>query len=103
MSAAAFPILPEHTVHQTCPHDCPDTCAMLVTVQGGVATQVRGDPAHPTTQGVLCTKVSRTLERTYSADRMLHPMRRVGPKGPGQGAWQRISWDEALSEIAEKL
>ena len=103
MSAATLPIHAERTVHQTCPHDCPDTCAMLVTVQDGVATQVRGDPAHPTTQGVLCTKVSRTLERTYSADRVLHPMRRVGPKGPGPGAWLRVSWDEALNEIAEKL
>ena len=103
MTATTFSIRPERTVHPTCPHDCPDTCAMLVTVHCGVATQVRGDPAHPTTQGVLCSKVSRTLERTYSADRVLHPMPCPGPKGPGQGAWLRISWDEALSEIAAKL
>ncbi|MGJ7490912.1 molybdopterin-containing oxidoreductase family protein [Variovorax sp. ZT4R33] len=93
----------ERIVHGTCPHDCPDTCAMLITVKDGVATQVRGDPAHPTTQGVLCTKVSRYLERTYSPDRVLYPMRRVGPKGPGQGTWERIGWDEALDIVAGRL
>ena len=93
----------ERIVHGTCPHDCPDTCAMLITVKDGVATKVRGDPAHPTTQGVLCTKVSRYLERTYSPDRVLYPMRRVGPKGPGQGTWERIGWDEALDIVAGKL
>ncbi|WPB55040.1 molybdopterin oxidoreductase family protein [Xylophilus sp. GOD-11R] len=94
---------PERVVHGTCPHDCPDTCAMLITVKDGVATKVRGDPAHPTTQGVLCTKVSRYLERTYSPDRILYPMRRVGAKGPGQGSWERIGWDEALDIVAGKL
>jgi anaerobic selenocysteine-containing dehydrogenase len=93
----------EVTVHGTCPHDCPDTCAMLITVRDGVATKVKGDPAHPTTQGVLCTKVSRYLERTYSPDRVLHPMRRVGGKGPGQGRFERIGWDEALDTIATRL
>ncbi len=93
----------ERIVHGTCPHDCPDTCAMLITVKDGVATKVRGDPAHPTTQGALCTKVSRYLERTYSPDRVLYPMRRVGAKGPGQGSWERIGWDEALDTIAERF
>lgn len=89
------------TVRATCPHDCPDTCALLVTVQDGVATQVRGDPEHPTTAGVLCTKVSRYTERTYHQDRLLHPMKRVGRKG--EGKFERISWDEALDTIATRL
>ena len=74
-------------VRAACPHDCPDTCAMLVTVreQDGrrVAVKIAGDPEHPTTAGVLCTKVSRYLERTYHPDRLLHPLRRIGPKGRG--------------------
>ncbi len=61
-------------VRAACPHDCPDTCAMLVTVTDGVATEIRGDPDHPNTAGVLCTKVSRYLQRTYHPDRILHPM-----------------------------
>ncbi|RZI39884.1 molybdopterin oxidoreductase family protein [Herbaspirillum sp. HC18] len=88
-------------VRATCPHDCPDTCALLVTVQDGVATQVRGDPDHPTTAGVLCTKVSRYAERTYHKDRLLHPMKRVGKKG--EGRFERISWNEALDTIAARL
>jgi anaerobic selenocysteine-containing dehydrogenase len=89
------------TVHATCPHDCPDTCALLVTVKDGVATEVRGDPEHPTTAGVLCTKVSRYAERSYHKDRLLYPMRRIGKKGEGRFA--RISWDEALDTIAARL
>jgi anaerobic selenocysteine-containing dehydrogenase len=88
-------------VRATCPHDCPDTCALLVTVEDGVATEVKGDPDHPTTAGVLCTKVSRYTERTYSPDRLLYPMRRVGKKG--EGKFERISWDQALDEIAARL
>ncbi len=88
-------------VRGVCPHDCPDTCAMLITVKDGVALEVRGDPEHPTTAGVLCTKVARYTERTYHADRLLYPQKRVGPKGAGQ--FVRISWDEALDTIAEKL
>jgi anaerobic selenocysteine-containing dehydrogenase len=88
-------------VRATCPHDCPDTCAILVTVEDGVATEVRGDPDHPTTAGVLCTKVSRYVDRTYHADRLLYPMRRVGKKG--EGKFERISWDQALDEIAARL
>ena len=88
-------------VRATCPHDCPDTCALLVTVEDGVATEVKGDPDHPTTAGVLCTKVARYAERTYSPDRLLYPMRRVGKKG--EGKFERISWDEALDEIAARL
>ena len=88
-------------IRAACPHDCPDTCAMLVTVENGVATKVRGDPDHPTTAGVLCTKVARYTERTYHAERLLHPMRRVGPKGLGR--FERISWEEALETIAARL
>ena len=88
-------------VRAACPHDCPDTCAMLVTVENGVATKVRGDPAHPTTAGVLCTKVARYTERTYHPERLLYPMKRVGPKGSGQ--FQRVGWDEALDRVADGL
>lgn len=88
-------------VRATCPHDCPDTCAILVKVEDGVAKEVKGDPEHPTTAGVLCTKVSRYVERTYHPDRVLYPMRRVGRKG--EGKFERISWDEALDEIASRL
>jgi anaerobic selenocysteine-containing dehydrogenase len=90
-----------HTVRAACPHDCPDTCAMRVTVTDGVAIKVQGDPDHPPTLGALCTKVSRYTERTYHAERVLHPLRRVGPKGSGQ--FERVSWDAALGEIAAKL
>ena len=74
---------------------------MLVTVENGKAIEVRGDPAHPPTDGKLCTKVARYLDRTYSPDRLLYPMRRAGRKGEGRFA--RISWDEALDEIAERF
>lgn len=88
-------------VRGACPHDCPDTCALLVTVEDGVATAVKGDPDHPTTAGVLCTKVARYTERTYHEERLLHPLRRVGAKG--EGKFERISWDEAIATIAERL
>ncbi|MCD2514699.1 molybdopterin oxidoreductase family protein [Massilia sp. G4R7] len=88
-------------VRAACPHDCPDTCAILVTVDNGVATEVKGDPEHPTTAGVLCTKVSRYVERTYHPDRVLYPMRRVGRKG--EGKFERITWAEAIDEIAARL
>jgi anaerobic selenocysteine-containing dehydrogenase len=88
-------------VRGVCPHDCPDTCALLVTVEDGVATAVKGDPDHPTTAGVLCTKVARYTERTYHADRLLYPLRRIGNKG--EGKFERISWDEALRTITARL
>ncbi|AHB04218.1 molybdopterin oxidoreductase [Pandoraea pnomenusa] len=90
-----------HVVRAACPHDCPDTCALHVTVENGVAIKVQGDPEHPTTNGVLCTKVSRYTERTYHPDRLLHPLKRVGPKGSGQ--FVQVGWDEALDGIAARL
>ncbi len=89
-------------VRGACPHDCPDTCALETTVENGVAVEVRGGDM-PFTEGTLCTKVARYLDRTYSKDRVLHPLRRVGPKGPGQGRLERIGWDEALDEIAARF
>ena len=95
----------ERIVRAACPHDCPDTCAMLVTAgeEGGrkVAVKVAGDPSHPTTAGVLCAKVSRYLERTYHPERVLSPLKRVGRKG--EGRFERVSWDEALEDIAARL
>lgn len=88
-------------VKAACPHDCPDTCAMRVTVEDGRAVKVQGDPDHPTTHGALCTKVSRYTERVYHPERLLYPLKRVGPKGSGQFA--RVSWDEALDDIAARL
>lgn len=91
----------EIVVRGACPHDCPDTCALRVTVRDGVALRVAGDPDHPPTRGVLCTKVSRYLERTYSPDRLSVPLRRVGPKGSGR--FEPATWDEALDAIAQRL
>jgi anaerobic selenocysteine-containing dehydrogenase len=93
------------TVRAACPHDCPDTCAMLVTVEerdgGRTATKIAGDPDHPTTRGTLCTKVARYLERVYHDDRLLFPLKRAGAKGAGR--FVRVSWDEALGDIAQRL
>ncbi|WP_126877977.1 molybdopterin-containing oxidoreductase family protein [Paraburkholderia kururiensis] len=84
-----------------CPHDCPDTCAMRVTVENGRAIKVVGDPDHPPTQGVLCTKVSRYAERVHHRDRLTVPMKRVGRKG--EGRFEPVSWDEAYSIAATRL
>src|SRR3989442_14987395 len=91
----------QSVVRGACPHDCPDTCAMLVAVEDGRAVRVAGDPDHPFTSGFLCAKVNRYVERTYHVDRLLRPMRRVGPKGSRRFA--PITWDEALDEIAQRL
>ena len=93
-------------VHAACPHDCPDACGVLITVEDGRATRIQGDPAHPVTRGFLCAKVTKYLDRVYSPDRVLYPMRRVATKGAGHRNGQdfvRISWDEALDEIASRL
>jgi anaerobic selenocysteine-containing dehydrogenase len=91
----------ETVVRGACPHDCPDTCAWRVTVRDGVAVRIAGDADHPPTGGALCTKVSRYLERTYCADRLSVPLRRVGPKGSGR--FEPAGWDEALDAIAGRL
>ena len=88
-------------VRGLCPHDCPDTCALLTTVENGRAVKVQGNPNHKHTDGVLCTKVSRYTERTYSPERLMFPLKRSGPKGSGQ--FVRVSWEEAIADIAAKL
>jgi len=96
---------PPSPVRGACPHDCPDTCALLTTVENGVATKVQGNPAHPQTDGVLCNKVSRYTERTYHPERLLTPLKRIRPKtgAQGSGQFEAVSWDEALKDIASKL
>jgi molybdopterin guanine dinucleotide-containing S/N-oxide reductase-like protein len=101
----------KNVVHAACPHDCPDACGVLITVEDGRATRIQGDPTHPVTRGFLCAKVAKYLGRVYSPDRVLYPMRRIGPKGlkaagkesPVTQTWQRITWDEALDEIASQF
>ena len=90
-----------HEVRGACPHDCPDTCALLTTVRDGTAIKVQGNPAHRPTAGVLCTKVSRYTERSYHPERLLQPLRRVGPKGSGR--YEPLSWEDALTDIAARL
>ncbi|MBV9398224.1 MAG: molybdopterin-dependent oxidoreductase [Bryobacterales bacterium] len=87
--------------HSVCALDCPDTCAVLVHVENGRATKLRGDPTHPVTRGFLCAKVTQYLEREYSPERLLYPRKRVGDKG--EGRFHRISWDEAIDTIAREL
>jgi molybdopterin guanine dinucleotide-containing S/N-oxide reductase-like protein len=108
MPAAASPF---RIVHTVCSHDCPDSCAVLVTVNGeGRAVKVEGDPSQPVTQGFLCGKVAKYLDRVYAPDRILYPLRRKpeaqkGPqlRGREHEAFERVSWDEALTAIATRL
>ncbi|HXX00031.1 MAG TPA: molybdopterin-dependent oxidoreductase [Candidatus Acidoferrales bacterium] len=114
----------KRVVHAACPHDCPDACGVLITIEDGRATKIQGDPEHPVTRGFLCAKVAKYLDRVYSPDRVLYPARRIAPKGPvtdqdphssrkerarngapdvASGVWQRISWDEALDEITTRF
>jgi molybdopterin guanine dinucleotide-containing S/N-oxide reductase-like protein len=100
----------KRVVHAACPHDCPDACGVLITIDDGRATKIQGDPEHPVTRGFLCAKVAKYLDRVYSPDRVLYPMRRVTLKGspcgagiPARASFQRISWDEALDEITTKF
>ena len=92
-------------VRGSCHHDCPDTCGWHVTVDRSgptpVALQMRGNPDHPYSKGELCPKVNKFLDRVYSDERVLHPLRRVGAKG--EGRFEQITWDEALTEIATPL
>ena len=96
----------QRTVNGTCHHDCPDTCGWTVTVDdeigtAPVAVKLRGNPDHPYSAGELCPKVNRFIDRVYDPDRVLHPLRRVGPKGSGE--FEQITWDEALGDIAGRL
>ena len=92
-------------VSGSCHHDCPDTCGWHVTVDRSgptpIAMQMRGNPAHPYSKGELCPKVNKFLDRVYSDDRVLHPLRRVGAKG--EARFEEITWDEALTEIAGRF
>src|ERR1044072_5913338 len=88
---------PMALVRGACPHDCPDTCAMHVTVEDGRAVKVTGDPDHPITVGFLCGKVSNYLDRVHAGDRILHPL------VPADGGFRRITWDEALDRVAEGI
>ncbi|HLM81722.1 MAG TPA: molybdopterin-dependent oxidoreductase [Terriglobales bacterium] len=106
----------KRVVHAACPHDCPDACGVLITIEDGRATKIQGDPEHPVTRGFLCAKVAKYLDRVYSPERVLYPMRRITAKGPASlregragtpvapsSAFERISWDEALDEITHRL
>ena len=107
----------KRVVHAACPHDCPDACGVLITVEEGRAIKIQGDPEHPVTRGFLCAKVAKYLDRVYSPERVLYPMRRIVAKGPAayagggaratqsqsMSAFERISWDEALDEIAHRF
>ena len=95
-------------VHAACPHDCPDACGVLITIEDGRATKIQGDPKHPVTRGFLCAKVAKYLDRVYSPQRVLYPLRRKKNIAKGAGSrsfddFERISWDEALSEIVERF
>jgi len=87
-------------VRGACGHDCPDTCGWIVEVKHGHAESMAGDPSHPFTRGTLCAKVTHYLERVYHPDRVLHPLRRVGAKG--EARFERVSWDDALADIAAR-
>ncbi|TFY99655.1 molybdopterin-containing oxidoreductase family protein [Ramlibacter rhizophilus] len=97
LSPASAPL----QVRGACPHDCPDTCALVSTVQDGRVLRVQGNPEHPATDGVLCAKVSRYPERVHHPQRLLQPLRRSGPKGSGR--FEPVGWDEALGDIAARL
>src|SRR3979409_1216785 len=88
-------------LHSVCALDCPDACGLLVHIEDGRATTLRGDPDLPVTRGFLCGKVAQYLEREYSPGRLLYPQKRIGAKG--EGRFTRISWDEALDTIARRL
>src|SRR5438132_7781364 len=103
----------KRVVHAACPHDCPDACGVLITVEDGHATRIQGDPSHPVTRGFLCAKVAKDLDRVYSPQRVLYPMRRVAAKGataqgqhtngPQTTDFERITWDQALKEITDRF
>ena len=83
-----------------CPHDCPDTCGMLVYVDGRKVVKVQGDPAHPYTRGVLCYKVAHYEKTVHSPDRISQPLVRDGTKG--EGLFRSVTWEQAIEIIVEK-
>lgn len=88
--------------HSVCALDCPDACSLLINVDAdGLGSRLRGNPDHPVTRGFLCGKVAKYLNREYSPDRLLYPLKRIGPKGSGKFA--RIDWEQALAEVSEQL
>src|SRR5260370_17941711 len=93
--------MPVESKYSVCALDCPDACSLLIDVEDGHGSRLRGNPTHPITRGFLCGKVARYLDREYSTDRLLYPQRRVGAKGEGRFAG--IGWDEALDELASRL
>src|SRR5690606_31731114 len=99
--SAADPATADRVVRGACPHDCPDTCALRVSLREGRGVTVAGDPDPPTTRGALCAKVSRHPERTDGAGRVLGPMKRVGRMG--EGRFEPVSWDAAVEDIAASL
>ena len=90
----------KETYYGGCPHDCPDTCSMIFEVEDGKLTGVHGNKDHPMTRGGLCVKLDDYEKRHYHPDRILHPLRRTGPKGSKQ--FERVSWDEALNEVVSR-
>ncbi len=90
-------------VHAACPHDCPDACGVLITVEDGRATKIQGDPGHPVTRGFLCAKVAKYLDRVYSPDRVLYPMRRIATKGLGDAAANAGEGARATPSLAAHL
>jgi anaerobic selenocysteine-containing dehydrogenase len=97
------PAVSSQVIKTVCPLDCPDACSILATVENGRVTRLEGDPRHPFTRGFLCHKVTHYDRRLYSPLRVLYPARRVGAKGPGAGRLERITWDEALTEVASRF
>lgn len=104
MNSIAASLSPPETriVKGACPHDCPDTCALRITVEAGRVVKVQGQPDHPSTHGALCTKVSRYPERSYHAERLLQPLKRISAKHEAP-LFSTVSWAEALGDIAARL
>jgi len=93
--------MPDQVVPTTCPLDCPDTCALDVTVRDGRIERIAAGRGHPVTEGVICSKVARFAKRVYHPERLTTPLRRVGPKGAGE--FEPIDWDEAIAEITGRF
>src|SRR6266851_3771649 len=91
-----------HIAQVACPHDCPDSCLMDVTIADGRAVKITASKEHPFTRGALCAKVNKFLDRVYAADRLLYPVKRVGAIGPG-ARFERISWEEAIDTVSTKM